>query len=556
MLRVWNVTLVILTFLLTIFGTFMTRSGIVQSVHAFGEDRELAVLFTIFMAAILTFSFGWVLYRLPLLRSRHELDSWVSREAAFLANNWVLLFAAMFVLFATMFPTLSEALVGERLTVGPPFFNKWMLPIGLILLFLTGTGPLLAWRKSTVANLVQQFLWPTITALAVGGLVIALGVRVWTSGICFALCGFVTGTIVQEFWRGANVRKGMTGTDALTAMVGLVGRNRRRYGGYIVHLGIVLIFFGFAGEGFSRDVQLLLKPGEEVAFDHYRLRMDALRVTDDGQKQMVTGHLTVMHEDGSVLGQMHPAKWYFRKHEEEPTTEVAIRRSFAEDLYIVMPAFEMQEQTASMEVHINPLVNWIWLGFSILALGTGVALLPERAFSFAVGKVPTEAAATLLIVSLLLAPATAFAQHVESDTGGAAVVQRTPLERQIGERIICMCGTCGRQLVGVCPCPVAQGMRTEIAQLVGDGMTEDEVIRYYVQKYGSQEPLAAPLDVGFNRLAWAFPYLLGLVGAVIVGVAARRWTRLSAEEAGSRGTAGPEDADLTARLNEELRDLD
>ena len=154
MLRVWNVTLVIVTFFLTIFGTFMTRSGIVQSVHAFGEDRELALLFTIFMVLILTFSFGWVIYRLPLLRSRNELDSFVSREAAFLANNWILLFSAFFVLFATMFPTLSEAVTGERLTVAAPFFNRWMLPIGLVLLTLTGIGPLLAWRKSTVSNLV------------------------------------------------------------------------------------------------------------------------------------------------------------------------------------------------------------------------------------------------------------------------------------------------------------------------------------------------------------------------------------------------------------------
>ena len=205
MLRVWNVTLVILTFFLTIFGTFMTRSGVVQSVHAFGEDPELARMFTIFMISILAFSFGFVIYRLPLLRARNELDSWVSREAAFLANNWILLFSAFFVLFATMFPTISEAVTGERLTVGPPFFNKWMLPVGLMLLLLTGVGPLLAWRKSTVSNLRDQFLVPVGVALAVSGVFVALGFRIWTSGICFALCGFVTGTIGQEFWRGARV---------------------------------------------------------------------------------------------------------------------------------------------------------------------------------------------------------------------------------------------------------------------------------------------------------------------------------------------------------------
>src|SRR3954462_5404182 len=190
MLRVWNVTLVIVTFFLTIFGTFMTRSGVVQSVHAFGEDRALAWMFTVFMVAIIIFSFGLMIYRLPLLRSRHELDSWASREAAFLANNWILLFAALFILFATMFPTLSEAVRGQRLTVGPPFFNLWMGPIGLALLVLTGIAPLLAWRKSTLSNLVHQFAWPVAVMMVTAAAVYALGIRVWASGICFALCGF------------------------------------------------------------------------------------------------------------------------------------------------------------------------------------------------------------------------------------------------------------------------------------------------------------------------------------------------------------------------------
>src|SRR5215475_10549745 len=200
MLRIWNVTLVIVTFFLTIFGTFMTRSGIVQSVHAFGEDRTLAWLFTGFMVAILTFSFSLVIYRLPLLKARNEFDSWLSREAAFLFNNWILLFSALLILFGTMFPTLSESLTGTRLTVAAPFFNKWMIPIGLILLLLTGIGPLLAWRKSALTNLRDQFLWPIIAGLAAGGIAVAIGVAFWSSGICFALCGFVMGTITQEFW--------------------------------------------------------------------------------------------------------------------------------------------------------------------------------------------------------------------------------------------------------------------------------------------------------------------------------------------------------------------
>src|SRR3954452_1808933 len=324
MLRVWNVTLVIVTFLLTIFGTFMTRSGVVQSVHAFGEDIALARMFTGFMVAIITISFGFVIYRLPLLRSRNELDSWVSREAAFLANNWILLFAALFVLFATMFPTLSEAITGERLTVGPPFFTKWMTPIGLALLLLTGIAPLMAWRKSTISNLRFQFIWPALTSVVTAVALYALGVRVWVSGLCFVLCAFVTATIVQEFVRGARVRQEGTGTDLFTALVGLVGRSKRRYGGYIVHLGIVLIFFGFAGEGFKMEEQLLLKPGQQGKVGPFTVRLESVRVTDDGQKQMITGHLKV--SDGGKEYAMYPAKWFFRKHEEEPTTEVAIRR--------------------------------------------------------------------------------------------------------------------------------------------------------------------------------------------------------------------------------------
>jgi len=309
MLKVWNVSLVIITFFLTIFGTFMTRSGIVQSVHAFGEDRTLTWMFTVFMAAILVFSFAWVIRRLPLLKPRYDLDSWVSREAAFVANNWILLIAAMLVLFGTMFPTLSEALTGNRLTVGPPFFNRWMAPIGLILLLLTGVAPLLAWRRSTLANLRDQFLWPVLVMVAVAVAAAGLGVRVWSAGICFALCGFVAASITQEFVRGARVRRDATGTDLLTAGIGLVMRERRRFGGYVVHLGIVLMFFGFAGEAFKADQQMLLKLGEEATVRHYTVRNNGVKTSEDAQKQMVTGHIAVT-EYGRSLGTMYTARWF------------------------------------------------------------------------------------------------------------------------------------------------------------------------------------------------------------------------------------------------------
>lgn len=545
MLRVWNMTLVITTFMLTLFGTFMTRSGVVQSVHAFGDDPELARLFTIFMSVTLVASFGLLIYRLPLLKARNELDSWMSREAAFLANNWILLFAALFVLFATMFPTMSEAVTGERLTVGPPFFNKWMTPVGLMLLLLTGVGPLMAWRKSSLSHLAQQLVFPAAMALLSGGIVVALGVRVWSSGLCFALCGFSFGTISQEFWRGARVRQTSTGTDLFTALVGLVGRNKRRYGGYIVHVGVVLIFLGFAGEGISREQQIILGPGQQATFADYILRMDALRVTEDEQKQMITAHVTVMDAAGKEIGKLTPAKWFFHKHTDSPTTEVAIRRSFAEDLYLVMPAFDVKDQTASMEVHVNPLVNWIWVGFGILALGTGIALMPDSAFSFAVARLPAEATATLLVLALLLMPTSVFAQHA----AGSGLVKRTEQERSITRKLSCWCG-CPHLAVGDCTCGHCEMVAKETQDLIAAGKSEPEILAHFVAQQGGQHVLVEPTGVG--RLTWMIPYSLGAIGIVFVGMTAFRWNRRRSPAPAATAA----DPSLEARLNDELRDLD
>jgi cytochrome c-type biogenesis protein CcmF len=555
MLRVWNVTLVILTFFLTIFGTFMTRSGVVQSVHAFGEDKKLALLFTIFMVTILTVSFGLVVYRLPLLRSRNELDSWASREAAFLANNWILLFSAFFVLFATMFPTLSEALKGQRLTVGPPFFNKWMLPIGLILLVLTGVGPLLAWRKSSISNMIHQFLWPTTAAIVTGAALAFLGVRVWASGICFALCAFVTVTIGQEFVRGAFVRKGATGTDILTAMIGLVARSQRRYGGYIVHVGMVFVFFGFAGQGFKQEEQALLKPGQEVKVGNFSVRHDALRVTNDSQKQMVTGHVTVS-ENGKVIGQLEPARWFFNKHEDEPTTEVAIRRAPTEDVYVVLAGYDASTQTATYAVTINPLVNWIWIGFGVIALGTGLALLPETVFTFAASRVPAAVpvTTTLLLLLMLIPASPARAQNGQT----VQAVARSAVERQLEGEILCTC-SCRRSLAN-CGMPNCEGHAAQTAKLrqyLKEGKDHDAVIAAFIQEFGGQDILSSPVDKGFNRLAWLFPYLLGASGAGMVAFAAFKWSRLPGDPAAREIAATPaQDAALQAKLDDELRDLD
>jgi cytochrome c-type biogenesis protein CcmF len=565
MLRVWNVTLVIVTFFLTIFGTFMTRSGVVQSVHAFGDDPVLAKLFGIFMVLILTISFGLVIYRLPLLRSRNELDSWMSREAAFMANNWILLFSAFFVLFATMFPTLSEAITGTRLTVAAPFFNKWMAPIGMILLFLTGVGPLLAWRKSTFSSLRDSFMWPTSAGLVTLVALKALGLDIWASGLCFALCAFVAGTMTQEYVRGANVRRKNSGTDFFTALVGLVARNKRRYGGYIVHLGIVLMCLGFAGSAYKVDEQVALKKGAEVTVGKYTLRNDGIKVYDDGQKQMTTAYISVF-QNGKQIDSLYPAKWVFRGHEGEPTTEVGIRRTIAEDLYVVMPSNDpstLASQVAPLEIVINPLVNWIWLGFGVLALGTCIAMLPDRAFSFAVAKMPAEAAGAaraLLLVAIVGGGVTLSAQGMPTPPAGVdtqtSYYARTEFEKQLQHEIVCTCG-CGHTNIAECrkdPCATSHEMRGHLAALIDQGTPHDAIIQSFVTKYGNEEMLGVPMDRGFRRLAWLLPLSVGAVAAAVVGVVARRWSRRrSGDSAESTASVEPE---LDDRLDDELRNLD
>jgi cytochrome c-type biogenesis protein CcmF len=425
-----------------------------------------------------------------------------------------------------------------------------MRPIGLILLVLTGIAPLLAWRKSTLTNLIYQFTWPVAATMVTGAAVYALGIRVWSSGLCFALCAFVGATIVQEFIRGAQVRQGASGADILTALIGLVGRQRRRYGGYIVHLGIVLMFLGFAGQGYKQhEENLRLRPGESATVGRFTVRHDGIGVTNDEQKQMITGHVTVS-SGGRQIAQMAPARWFFAKHEDQPTTEVAIRRSVGEDVYVVLAAYEVESQIGIYAVTVNPLVNWIWLGFGILAIGTGIALLPERAFALAGVKVPDAAVTTTLLLLILLLPAVAGAQ---------TVVPKSELRKQLEGDVMCTCGGC-KAPMNNCPMgPACHGLKEQSEKLdrfIAQGMTREQIRAAFVADHGGQDVLAAPIDEGFNKLAWALPYVAGATGAALVGVAARRWTRRRDPAPDALPAPAPIDDALRARLDDELRDLD
>jgi cytochrome c-type biogenesis protein CcmF len=608
MMKIWNVSLIILTFFLTIFGTFMTRSGIVQSVHAFGEDRELAVIFTVFMVLLLAVSFGFVIKRMPELRSRARLDSWLSREGAFLVNNWILLFAAFFMLFATMFPTLSEALFHERITVSAPFFNLWMVPIGLTLLFLTGVGPLIAWRKATASNLRFQFTYPLIAmgvtiigCLALGlhkrpvdddigltppggstvmaPLVLAVNYVMRTFAIvckkygpviCFGLCGFVLASIAQEFVRGTAVRRRNTGQDWLSALLGMIGRGKRRYGGYLVHIGIMLMFFGWAGSAYQIEKTAKLAPGQTATLGAYTVRFDKLAHEEDRQKEMVTGELTAL-VNGKEVDRPRPAKWFFNNHENEPTTEVAIKRAPAEDLYITLGNYDLAEGTATIKIVINPVVNWIWFGFMLLALATGLVLIPDRVFEGVIARaaVPAGAAArsagaagiALWLAlgaggALLIAPQPAAAQMRASSAEPPEPVG--PDENWLVRNIVCQCGTCRHVLLDCASENCGHGNQDRIAirQLLNQGKTRAQIVDYFIQKYGGQVALAAPLDRGFNRLAWLFPYSLAAVAACGLGYGAYKLAKRPPAPAATPTETPVTDPELADKLDDELRNLD
>jgi cytochrome c-type biogenesis protein CcmF len=263
-------------------------------------------------------------------------------------------------------------------------------------------------------------------------------------------------------------------------------------------------------------------------------------------------------EDGKEVGQMLPAKWYYQKREDEPTTEVGIRRAVGQDLYIVLGGFEVASQSATYKLTVNPLVNWVWLGLGIMVIGSIVSMLPESMFAVAMAKLPAGAATTALLLVLLL-PGVVHAQHIDNPNF-VPTIPKSELERDLQSEIICMCGTCGRKRIGECTCGLAAQMRDEVAKLVADGKSREQVYEYYIAKYGSQEPLAQPIDEGFNRLAWAVPYMLGATGLLVTGLVAVRWTRRGATaraaDASATNRNTPVDPALESRLNDELSNLE
>jgi cytochrome c-type biogenesis protein CcmF len=375
MMKVWNMVLVSATFFLCIFGTFLTRSGIVNSVHAFSQG-PIGMYFVWFLSVGIAATVTLILCRLDFLKSEVQMESVLSRESSFLFNNLVLLASCFAILWGTLFPVISEKFTGEKISVDAPFFNRINIPIAMFLLLLTGVGPLIAWRKSSFDSLRRAFLWPTVGGVLVAGGLLASGVRSFYALVSFGLCTFVLVTVAMEFFKGAHAIASKDKSNFITSVIELTHRNTRRYGGYLVHVGVVIMFIGFTGKAFDLQKTVEISRNDVVTLGHYDLRLVDIEQgqTDNYRWQRI---IVDASKDGRHIATMRPEKrLYLAK--KEPASEVDIRRRPNEDLYLNFAGLSDDGQKVVLQAYVFPLVSWIWVGYWVVLGGTLICLIPSK----------------------------------------------------------------------------------------------------------------------------------------------------------------------------------
>ena len=385
MLKRWNMGLIILTFCLVIEGTFLTRSGMLSSVHTFAQSA-IGPLFLGFITVMFLVSFYFFFIRWDELRSDNELDSLISRESFFLLNNLIFLGLAVIVWWGTHYPLITEAVLGEKIMVGPPFFEKTTAPLWAVLIFLMGVAPLLPWRRASLNKVSQTLLWPTVVGVITMVALIAIGITIWGAVLGFALCAFTMTTILQEYIQGVAVRH-RRGENYVTALLTLISRNRRRYGGYMIHMGVILVAIGTIGSRFYQvETQQNIAIGESMSIHSdllgtYTLTYQGLREgASPDDRQITEAQLNVTH-NGQSLGELIPVREFFVVQQQPMTIPDKKIITMLSDLYVVLGGWEGTGETATFKVYINPLVNWLWIGGIVFILGTLVAAWPTSAQS-------------------------------------------------------------------------------------------------------------------------------------------------------------------------------
>ena len=394
MMKVWNMVLVSATFLLSILGTTLTRTGLVASVHAFAQS-PVKPYFTTFVLTGTALTAIAIIRNLPYLRSEVKLESVVSRESSFLFNNLILLASCFAVLWGTLFPVLMEALTSEKETIDAPYYNRVNVPIGLFLLLLTGVGPLIAWRKSSINSLRRAFLIPAIAGSVVILTLLAVGIHSIAPLLSFGLCAFVIATIITEFWKGSRAIQLKEHLALPRAAFELTSRNTRRYGGYLVHMGIVLMFIGFTGRAFDLHQTRSVGLNQSVRFGRYDLKLLSVNTGENANYEFSHAIMDVS-QHGQVVGQLDPEIRLYKSSQEQASL-VGIRRRLNEDLYLNFSGISPDNTKAIFQMYVFPLVSWIWIGYFVVLGGTIICLIP--------GKVRLQYARTE-VVGFASAPAT------------------------------------------------------------------------------------------------------------------------------------------------------
>lgn len=376
MLKTWNISLVILSYVLTLFGTFLVRSGILTSVHAFG-DGNLGTYFLIFMAFMALLSIYVVMTRYQLIRKEtNPIESYFSKESSFLLNNLILVAGAFAVFWGSMYPLISEVITGTKVNVGPPYFNKVMAPIMLGLIVLMAICPLIAWQKATVEKFLKNLIWPLTAGVVTAIVLIAVGVKGIFPIIGLASAVFMFATHIKEFVSGIKARMKATKENAAKASLRLLLKNQRRYGGYIVHIGIAVIAIGvISSTAYPKDVLQTVETGESFKIGQYELTFKGLTEHTENGNGIVAATLDVNHK-GERVGEIKPEKIFYETWP-EPSSEVAIKTNLTEDLYVVLSSWENRDKV-TLQAKVNPFVSWIWTGGMIMVIGTGISLIGGR----------------------------------------------------------------------------------------------------------------------------------------------------------------------------------
>jgi cytochrome c-type biogenesis protein CcmF len=402
MLKTWNMWLIFSTFGLSIFGTFLTRAGIVNSVHAFAQS-SIGDWFVGFLLIILVTCVYFYARNHEYLRSEHRLESMLSRESSFLFNNWLFLLICFTVLWGTLFPVLSEWVEGHKITVGPPFFNSVAVPFALLLLLLTAIGPLLAWRKTSLESLKRNFLWPTVGALLVGAFLVVtpeswgsiFGLKPWHDvSYLYALMAAVLGalvlfTVAAEFIRGGRVIAGKTGQNLFAAMAHLAHRNTRRYGGYVVHIGMALIFIGVLGTPLNQVAQKEMGYGDKLNIGPYTLVGRSYTQVENGNYSADVAILDV-YKGGKQIDTLYPENRFYTATQQQQHIPT-VRSNLKEDLYVVYDGQNPDTGHPIIKAHLNPMVSWLWIGVIVMMFGTVIALVPNASSMKVVAPAMMEA---------------------------------------------------------------------------------------------------------------------------------------------------------------------